>query len=240
MALIIGISGWKRSGKDTVADYLCETYGAKKLSFAKTLKDHVSVQYDRPREDLDDQNMKERPILHMPVNATDEYTKMVCRFMFREFRSQNGHVPTTCTFSEQSGAMYGAFANDLWAFKELGYVFHQLYWTNRALCILEGSMKRSVNPNYWVNATLYEMTKSASAMYVIADLRYKNEANALLDQFPPGKVKLIRINRFESCESTDPSERDLDDYAKFNLVIDNTKTLDDVYATIREFIATTS
>lgn len=35
---LIGITGFKGSGKDTVGDYLCEKYGFTKLSFASALK----------------------------------------------------------------------------------------------------------------------------------------------------------------------------------------------------------
>lgn len=39
--MIIGIAGKKRSGKDTIADYLCGTFGFKKLSFSTALKEGV-------------------------------------------------------------------------------------------------------------------------------------------------------------------------------------------------------
>lgn len=39
--MIIGLSGYARSGKDTVADYLVEQHGFKKIAFAKLLKDSI-------------------------------------------------------------------------------------------------------------------------------------------------------------------------------------------------------
>ena len=41
--MIIGLTGRAGAGKDTVADYLVENYGFKKLSFASTLKEMLAV-----------------------------------------------------------------------------------------------------------------------------------------------------------------------------------------------------
>lgn len=41
--MILSITGLIGSGKDTIADYLCTYYGFKKLSFAASLKDAVSL-----------------------------------------------------------------------------------------------------------------------------------------------------------------------------------------------------
>lgn len=39
--MIIGLSGYARSGKDTVADWLCLNYGYKRMSFAQPMRDAV-------------------------------------------------------------------------------------------------------------------------------------------------------------------------------------------------------
>lgn len=41
--ILIGINGMPRSGKDTVADYLCCEYGFAKMSFAQPLKEAAAV-----------------------------------------------------------------------------------------------------------------------------------------------------------------------------------------------------
>lgn len=41
--MIIGLSGYARSGKDTVADHLVEIHGFKKIAFAKLLKDSIYI-----------------------------------------------------------------------------------------------------------------------------------------------------------------------------------------------------
>jgi hypothetical protein len=51
--MIIGICGFQSCGKDTVAKYLIDKYGFKKLSFACILKDIISIMFDWPRDKLE-------------------------------------------------------------------------------------------------------------------------------------------------------------------------------------------
>lgn len=50
---IISLSGLQGSGKDTVADILCERYGYKRISFAASLKDAVASVFCWDREMLE-------------------------------------------------------------------------------------------------------------------------------------------------------------------------------------------
>ena len=51
--MIIGLAGFKSSGKDTIADLLVLQYGFKKLSFASVLKDMLSIIFSWPRDKLE-------------------------------------------------------------------------------------------------------------------------------------------------------------------------------------------
>ena len=51
--MIIGITGFIGSGKDTIADYLVTFHGYKRISFAGTLKDAVSSVFGWDRELLE-------------------------------------------------------------------------------------------------------------------------------------------------------------------------------------------
>lgn len=53
MKKIIGICGWKGSGKDTISDYFIKNYGYKKDSFAKSLKDMASSIFNWDRDLLE-------------------------------------------------------------------------------------------------------------------------------------------------------------------------------------------
>lgn len=108
------------------------------------------------------------------------------------------------------------------------------YWTPRALCILEGSVKRSVNANFWTRRIIDEVKGHPNNCYIISDLRYKSEADTLRLLLP--EVLLFRIDRHLSIATQDPSERDLDDY-KFDVSISNRnpdkellfRTIDDIF-----------
>lgn len=51
--MIIGVTGFIGSGKDTIADYLCTVHGFKRMSFAGSLKDALSVVFGWDRELLE-------------------------------------------------------------------------------------------------------------------------------------------------------------------------------------------
>lgn len=52
--LLIGLNGFRGSGKDSVADYLVQDYRFKKLAFADRLKDAAAVLWGIPRHWVDD------------------------------------------------------------------------------------------------------------------------------------------------------------------------------------------
>jgi len=51
--MILGVTGFIGSGKDTIADYLCTFHGFKRISFAASLKDAVSAVFGWDREMLE-------------------------------------------------------------------------------------------------------------------------------------------------------------------------------------------
>lgn len=189
---LLALSGYKGSGKSTVADYLVSAYGYTQISFAAKLKDLVAETYRVPREHLDSPTMKEQPILSLPAIPSDPFTQAIHHMLRDELLSG--------------------------------------YWTPRALCILEGSIKRSVNANFWIRDLLAEIQKNPNRSYVISDLRYKSEADIIKMQLPESLT--LRIERHLSVATTDPSERDLDDY-KFDIRMSNKFTKrEDLYRTI--------
>lgn len=192
---IILLSGWKRSGKDTAADILVKDFNYKRLGFADPLKDLVANLFGIKRRDCDSAETKEQPIMYMPVDPRDGFSKTVTAFMTKEFKPEP--YPR-------------------------GLGMDTKYWTPRALCILVGSCMRSVNPNFWVEKALSQC--EPGGLYVIADCRYKNEVETV--KRADAQVITVRINRFDTSPSDDPSERDLDDYP-FDIVINNKGSLEE-------------
>lgn len=222
---VLAISGWKQGGKDTSAEYLIEKYGATRVSFADPLKDLAAAEYDIPREAFDRPELKEQPILHMPVDPQDKFSKMLSEFMIKEFRTSSGEQPIGFYYNE-----HGMF---------LGYMGGQyelkstVYWTPRALAILKGSGNRAVRSDFWVSQAA-KMAKERGGVVVISDLRYKSEMNQLQAIFG-GDLVTIRVQRHDTSPSTDPSERDLDD-AKFDYWIQNRGTKEDLYAQLNDIM----
>lgn len=64
--MIIGITGLKGSGKDTIADFLIKEYGYKKMAFADTLKDAVAVTFGWDREMLEGVTQEHRKTRELP------------------------------------------------------------------------------------------------------------------------------------------------------------------------------
>lgn len=236
---LIAISGWKKSGKDTAGELLISN-GFKRISFAGPLKDKVAKDFNMTREEQDDQSLKEQPLFDYPVIPKDGFALNLVKFMYREFRDAKGRIPLDLHI-DASGAVMGVmnYPNQINRQEELA----QLYWTRRAMQILEGSGKRTVDSNYWVKQAIDKMDEqvqysedhsTSEPCFVITDLRYKSELAPLRAAY--GKDLLtVRVNRFDSTESTDPSERDLDDQ-KFDIVIENKGSLEEFLDKVKQLL----
>ena len=118
-------------------------------------------------------------------------------------------------------------------FTEGGSSLEQLYWTPRALAILEGSAKRSADGNFWVKKALSEM--DPNGLYVISDLRYKNEVSSVKNLSTHNVIN-VRIDRFDSTPSADPSENDLNDY-NFDFRLNNKNvSLEDLFRQVDDLL----
>lgn len=239
--MIICLSGYKFSGKDTVAQYLIDNYRAIRVALADPLKDSVAEEFGIDRAWLDDPKFKEKPLLDMPVDPKDAFTKMIAEFMVKEFVREDGTKPDKPFY--QGGKFYGGFTKTSGKSGKNGTFSmsvtegHKLYWTSRALAILKGSTNRAARSNYWTEKALESIQSKLDSGFkyiVVSDVRYRSEMEQIKAKFP-SEVITIRINRNKDSPSDDPSERDLDNY-QFDRYIDNTGSLSATYRQVEDIL----
>jgi hypothetical protein len=99
----------------------------------------------------------------------------------------------------------------------------------RNLLIELGNHMREIRPSVWVDYIISEMRQTIykrawwqQHLFLITDLRYKNEAESLLEAshiIPKIEVILIRLERPGSLHLNNQSETDLDGYNRFRYTI---------------------
>lgn len=164
--MIIGISGKKGSGKNTVADII--KYKIKKkhirlVSFAEPIKEILSLLLNVPLETLEDRNFKK-------TRLSAEFDNKTPRELMK---------------------IIGTF------------------------------MRTTVNEDFWINQIMKQIYDNSDTLYVITDVRYKNEMNAILKR----GGEIIRVERTNNNTDTHQSETDLDDVS-FEYTIHNNGTIE--------------
>jgi len=223
---IIAFNGFKQSGKDSCVNYLKEKHNFKRISFADPLKDMVSSFFKIPRDWLDNPEYKEKSLKQYPIPATDDFTKMISEFMVREFKTINNFISNPKYIRSENGILQ-TFTNS----------WENLYHSPRSLAILLGSSMRAGTSDFWVKKAI-EQIKDLQELghenIAISDLRYKSECKQLRDVFGEDLLT-IRINRFDSSTSSDPSELDLIDYPH-NFCIENKGTKEELFLSLENVL----
>jgi len=216
---VIVVSGWKGSGKDTLADFLVYNHGFERFAFADALKDYVATEYEIDRISMDDPNKKEQPILSKPVIVEDSFAWTVVKMVYTHLATSTGAHPKVDT-------KYRLTRDDegIVRWKE-----YELYWTPRAALICEGSLKRTINLYHWVDRVGHMILNTCDRA-VIADWRYRREADRIRELLEIiADIYYIRVDVEGPPVSTDASERSLDDFTGFHARILNTKDGFDKY-----------
>lgn len=224
--IVIGLSGYKGSGKDMVADYLVESgWKFERLSFADPLKEMCAVEYNIPINFFYDRDKKETPLLHLPVRITDNFIAGIVDLLKDEFRTKNGSKPVLIRNDGQGLLNNGQYED--------------IFYTPRALAIFKGSGNRAVDGDFWIKKAIDHINNNDSCDYfIIPDLRFQTEAATLKERFGENFIS-VRVDRFPTVDSNDPSERDLDSY-HFDYYINNKKsenvTKDKVFEQVNQII----
>ncbi len=198
--MIIGISGQKQSGKDTVAKMLqyftLSDYSivrTRQLTFEKWLEleraNSLQIFKDYSRYDVSD---------WLTVRFADRVKDLV-------------GILTNCTRYQLESE----------EFKNTPILYG---YTPRQLLQIVGTDfgRNMINENIWVDLTLSNYTEDAK--WIIPDVRFKNEVTAI--QNLGGLV--IRVIREYDKKDKHESEQDLSNFDEYNYVVVNDGTLDDL------------
>jgi len=203
---IIGVSGKLRHGKDTIGDYLVRRYGFKKVSFADKLK-QICMSYDNTTPEL--------------RSASNQ---QIARELF------NGKAT-----EQQVDALMQWIEPGVWRklTEEECYMTKPAHARRKMQLLGEGA-RQQIQADCWVAYALRKCHEEGGR-FVIADLRYKNEAFAI--EMQPN-AQLWRV--FRDAVETDQfgkhiSEVDLDDYP-FEVFIDNNGSLRELYDTVDKVV----
>ena len=216
------LSGYKGSGKDTAAEYLIQSRGFERRAFADSLKDDVAKFLGISRAHMDDPYFKEKAILEAPVRAYDPYSKMNNNFLVKEFRTADGSQ--AIDFEWVNNTLYSIECDGTYVERK------KLHWTPRSACIFIGSVGRAFNSDHWVDRALPLTT---NGNICVSDFRYKSEYERVIEMFEEYNVRTVRIDRFDTINSTDSSERNLDDF-EFDIRIENKGSLEEFYNKLKD------
>jgi len=112
-------------------------------------------------------------------------------------------------------------------YQEKEFILPRLGLSPRQIWIGVGNKLREVYKNTWINFALFGIKAD---IIIITDLRFCNEAAAVLET----GGRLIKINRHNITQGTDPAEIDLDSWSEWHDIIDNGGSLQDLNSTIEQ------
>ena len=203
MGKLIGLSGRARVGKDTVGSIL-------KLSSAWHSSEYFKKRYPNQKDFILSSLNLHSKVAYEPSKyktiAFADVLKGVLAFILGED-----------DIEKMYDELYKTSPNSLGLKDSEGNV----YTVRELLQRLGTETGRVLDPNIWIKSTFNYMRNEYG--YIITDVRFKNEAEACKEK----GATLIRINR-EAPDMDHVSEHDLDDYDKFDYVIDNNGTLEEL------------
>ena len=202
MKYVLGISGFAGSGKDTLADHLCAEHGFTKLSLADPMKRLCQRIFGFTDEQLwGPSKHREEPDARWPFSGTCPRCHHCCHWNR---------------------------ADDYWACDRCSEKYSEFVTPRLALQTLGTEWGRTLSKDIWGRLALREIEESDKTLWVIPDLRFRNEMGAVR-ALPRGR--LLRLTRGEQ-RHTHASESEMaelpDDY--FDYLINNRGTKAALYA----------
>jgi hypothetical protein len=179
--MIIGLSGYARSGKDTVAKFLVEEHGFTRLAFADPIRDAIKR--------LD-------PLITLNGMVNVRLSSALPKLGWERLKDDS---PEIRPLLQRMGTEVG---------------------------------REMFGENFWVDYTINK-ARELNRNVVITDVRFTNEADAI--RMWNGQV--WRVNRPGTEPANDhPSETEMDSYPKFDAVIQNDTTIEDLFSELTPFV----
>lgn len=217
--MLIGMSGKKTSGKDTVC----------------TIIEAIDVYYNtRFEHTIGLHEFVNQCLFEGRLNSLSTFRDIVTTWNRESFAKRLRRCLYTITGDDRIFALDDETKNSLSTIKDA----EGNYYTIRQLLQKFGTeVGRNISPNLWVDALMNDYIKAKSDGYeedwIITDVRFQNEANAVREA---GGV-LLRLNRNTGFKDTHQSEIDLDNYDKFDYIIDNNGTLEELIDKVLIFMS---
>lgn len=206
-------------------------------SFAHKLKEITSILFGCSIDNFEDNNFKDSAI-------ADEWK--VWKVTGYDYE---GEIYEELTYSSEEEAIKTFNVLKEWNI-DISYDIQDHLLTYRSALQYIGTelFRKQFHPNVWINTLMSEYTdkrgctKESSERgetpspilpnWLVTDVRFKNEANAILDK---GGF-IIRIHRGNVTNYDHSSELDLDDFANFKYTIDNNNSIENLIENVRDIM----
>lgn len=191
--MLIGISGKKQSGKNTVGVILQCLYENATFEQIEDTIDVGLMIYDPKDMEL--------------VSFASKLKEIASNLIGSSYWEFEGQI-----FKDEKNPLIGITNREI--LQKIGTSFRKLF-----------------GEDIWIKVLFkYLEYKGLDKNYIITDVRYKNEAKAIKER---GGI-LIRVNRNTDSNDTHQSEVDLDDYDKFDFIIDNNGSVEELIKKVIE------
>lgn len=207
--VIVGVSGFAGSGKDTFADRLVERHGFLKISLADPIKEVCKRVFDFTDEQLwGSSNKREEEDLRYPFSGICPACHQRCK---SQPRPEDDHNDWRCP----THGGYKAFVTPRLALQTLG-----TEWG------------RTLYGDIWIDTTVREIQRSIHDRWVVPDVRFHNEVRKLRD----AGAWLVRLKRGEQRypHASEAQMAEMKD-GSFDLSLNNHGTLEELYQAVDRF-----